>query len=48
MAAELGKDPRTLLRWRRERSGPPVTYIGKTPLYNQESAKAWLKRQERK
>jgi hypothetical protein len=48
MARELGRNPRTLMRWRQERTGPPVTFVGKTPMYNEESAKAWLKGQERK
>ncbi len=43
LAKFLNKDFRTLQRWRRERTGPPVTMIGKTPLYRLESTDAWLR-----
>jgi hypothetical protein len=42
LAAELRKDSRTLLRWRKLRIGPPVTMAGLTPLYNIEKARQWL------
>jgi hypothetical protein len=45
-AAEFGVDPRTLKRWRAERKGPPVTYLGRRPIYNRDSKLRWLKAQE--
>jgi hypothetical protein len=48
LAAELGKDIRTIQRYRVLREGPPVTFIGKTPFYNKGSARAWLKAREQR
>ena len=45
MAEELGKSPRTLERWERQRKGPPVTRNGITPLYHIPGARAWLRAQ---
>jgi hypothetical protein len=42
IAAELRKDPRTLLRWRKLRIGPPFAMTGITPLYSIEKARQWL------
>ena len=42
LAAELRKDPRTLLRWRKLRIGPPFTMDGFTPIYSIEKARKWL------
>ena len=47
MAKDLGKSVRTLERWDRLGIGPPVTRNGITPLYNVDSARAWLRAQER-
>jgi hypothetical protein len=47
-AAEFGVDARTLKRWRALRKGPPVTYLGRRPIYNRESKMRWLKAQELK
>lgn len=46
-AAELKKDPRTLARWEGEKIGPPITYIGRTPLYHIPALKRWITSQER-
>ncbi len=46
-AAALGKDERTIERWDRKRTGPPVTYLGKTPIYRIAATDAWLLAQER-
>lgn len=46
LAELLGKDPRTLLRWRKLRVGPAWTLVGKTPLYRIASTDAWLLAQE--
>lgn len=47
LGAYLGKEPRTLERWDRLRSGPPVTYVGQRPLYRREAVETWLREQER-
>jgi hypothetical protein len=47
LAAELKKSERTIKRWDDERTGPPVTYNGREPLYRKDSARAWLKAKER-
>ena len=48
LAGQLGKTPRTLARWEREQIGPPVTKIGKSPLYRAEGVTQWLIEKERK
>ncbi len=45
-AAVLGKHERTLARWHVMRTGPPITFIGRTPYYKVESLEAWLEAQE--
>ena len=44
----IGKDKRTVQRWLSLGIGPPITRIGKTPLFQIDSAKAWIKNQEAK
>ena len=46
LARELKRSERTLIRWRVMREGPPVTFIGRTPMYCLDSAIAWLKSRE--
>lgn len=46
LARQIGRTTRTLERWESARTGPPITRIGKTPLYNFESVRAWLAAQE--
>jgi len=46
VAAEFGVTPRSLKRWRAMRIGPPVTYVGRVPIYRQESKRDWLKSRE--
>jgi hypothetical protein len=46
LARELKRSRRTVIRWRVERRGPPVTYVGRTPMYRLDSAIAWLKSRE--
>lgn len=41
LADELGVTPRTLDRWWAERTGPPRTKLGKTPLYRKEIVAKW-------
>jgi hypothetical protein len=43
----LGKDEKTIEKWDRERTGPAVTYIGKTPVYRKATTDEWLLSQER-
>jgi len=33
LAQQLGRNERTLIRWEEERTGPPVTRIGRKVLY---------------
>jgi hypothetical protein len=47
LAAILGKSHHALERWRRMRTGPPVTFIGKTPVYRIAAVNEWLLTQER-
>jgi DNA-binding transcriptional MerR regulator len=47
MAAELGVTTRTLRAWRRDRRGPPVSLVGRTPMYFKPSAVAWLRSREK-
>ena len=46
-AAQIGKGIRVLQRWRRTRTGPPYTNIGKTVWYRRDTLQAWLLSQER-
>jgi len=46
-AAALRVSALTLSRWRMQKKGPPVTYIGRTILYKKSSVKSWLAAQER-
>jgi hypothetical protein len=46
LARELKRSERTLIRWRVEREGPPVTFVGRTPMYRLDSAIAWLRGRE--
>lgn len=47
-AGFLKCSPRTLQRQRNKRTGPPVTYIGKTPYYRKDSLTAWIESLEQK
>ena len=46
-ASQLRKTPRTLQRWRQQRQGPAVTYIGRNPYYQRSSIQQWLATLER-
>jgi excisionase family DNA binding protein len=48
LAVELDITPLTLIRWRLEKKGPPVTRIGRRILYRRSSVKAWMAAQEEK
>lgn len=42
LAAELNRSEITLFRWARKRLGPPVSMIGKNPMYRRKSMRRWL------
>jgi hypothetical protein len=46
LAAELGRNPRTLDRWEILGTGPPRTYIGREVRYRRTSVQRWLAAQE--
>src|SRR3981189_1021662 len=46
LAAELGRNMRTLDRWEALGIGPPRTIIGRTVLYRRTSTQRWLAAQE--
>jgi len=48
LATQLNRTVRTLERWESSRVGPPITRMGKTPLYRKESVIDWLASQEQK
>ena len=47
LAAELGRNPRTLDRWNVLGMGPPRTHVGRKVLYRRASVQKWLAAQER-
>jgi hypothetical protein len=47
LAASLGICTKTLDRWRLDKKGPPITYVGRKPYYHRDSAKTWLRSQEK-
>ncbi len=46
LAAALGVCERTVIRWCDLGEGPPVTMIGRTPMFRREAVKAWLASRE--
>jgi len=46
LAAELGRNPRTLDRWDVLGIGPPRTFVGRKILYRRASVQRWLAAQE--
>ena len=46
LAAELGRNPRTLDRWEMLGTGPPRTLIGREVRYRRTSVQKWLCAQE--
>lgn len=48
LAAELGKSPRTLERWRAHGELPPHTLIGHTRVFRRSSVVAWLESREKR
>jgi Helix-turn-helix domain len=46
-ATQLNVSKTTLRRWRVERKGPPVTFVGRTPYYSRKTLRAWVAAQER-
>jgi hypothetical protein len=47
LAAELGREMRTLDRWDTLGIGPPRTHVGRKVLYRRASVQRWLASQER-
>jgi hypothetical protein len=47
LAAELDLKPLTLIRWRLQKTGPPVTWLGRRLIYRRSSVQAWLAAQEK-
>jgi Helix-turn-helix domain len=47
VAAELRVSKLTVIRWRLDKHGPPVTQIGRRLYYKKSSLRAWLASQER-
>jgi Helix-turn-helix domain len=46
LAAELNVTPLTIVRWRRRKIGPPITYLGRRILYRRASVERWLAARE--
>ena len=46
LAADLGVCERTLIRWNILGEGPPVSRIGRRPMYRRAAVQAWLARRE--
>ena len=46
LAAELGRNKRTLDRWDTLGTGPPRTRVGRMVLYRRSSVEKWLSAQE--
>jgi hypothetical protein len=45
-AKELGKTTRTIWRWRAQRIGPAMTWIGGRLYVHKDTAKTWLRKRE--
>jgi hypothetical protein len=45
LAAELGRSPETIIRWRRLRQGPPYLRVQGRVLYDADEVQAWLTQQ---
>ena len=48
LADELDVTPLTIRRWRAQKKGPRVTWIGRRLYYHRSSVAAWLAAQEEK
>jgi hypothetical protein len=48
LATELDVVPLTLIRWRLQKTGPPITRLGRRILYRRSSVQAWLAAREQK
>jgi len=45
LASELKRSPETIMRWRRQRSGPPYLRIQGRVLYDRAQVENWLQQQ---
>ncbi len=48
LAAEIDVAPLTLVGWRLQKMGPPITKLGRRILYRRSSVQTWLSAQELK
>ena len=46
LAQQLNISTRTLARWHARRVGPPITKVGSTTYYREDSVREWLIKQE--
>lgn len=46
LAAELKRSPATIMRWRRQRMGPPYLRVQGRVLYERSTIDAWLRSQQ--
>lgn len=46
LAAELKRSPATIMRWRRQRMGPPYLRVQGRVLYDRRQVEAWLRSQQ--
>jgi hypothetical protein len=48
LASELNVCTKTLDRWRVQRTGPPITKIGRKSYYSRSAVAAWLRAREQR
>src|SRR5262245_2397247 len=48
LAEELGRHPRTIMRWTEERDGLPFVRLGRRIMFKRESVRDWISAREHK
>jgi excisionase family DNA binding protein len=48
LAEELGRHPRTIMRWTEQPNGLPFVQLGRRILFKRESVRDWISAHERK
>jgi predicted site-specific integrase-resolvase len=48
LAEQLGVVLRTLRYWRQEGIGPPVTWVGRKPMFRVDAVRGWLQSREQR
>jgi excisionase family DNA binding protein len=48
LAAELGRNPRTIMRWTEQPDGLPFVRLGRRILFKRESVREWIAAREHK